>query len=59
MGDPLRMEKINAWFILMLVSMREEGQVMNELSVFPALLKGFIAHIFVIRDFRNWVVFKL
>ena len=32
---------------------------MNELSVFPALLKGFIAHIFVIRDFRNWVVFKL
>lgn len=33
--------------------MRKEGQVVH------ALLKSFITHIFVIKDFKNWVVFKL
>lgn len=39
--------------------MRKEGQVMNETSVVHALLKGFITHIFMMKDFKNWVVFKL
>lgn len=39
--------------------MRKEGQVMNEPSVVHALLKGFITHIFVIKNFKNWIVFKL
>lgn len=39
-------------------SMRSTRQVMNGPSV-HALLKGFITHISVIKDFRNWVVFGL
>lgn len=36
--------------------MKEEGRVMNEPTVAHALLKGFVAHIFVIKDFLKFIL---
>ena len=55
MGDPLRMEKINAWFILMLVSMSHNSSL---LFVFSLQISSTVSKANYHWIYRDYFLFK-